>query len=123
MRAGILVLGPLFQNIKKQNLITWRLFDWTSKTSEFSFKCTYKIRMKYNIKKGYIYAGVEKKLKGTLIKFPQISVGATENSIIAATLADGETILKNCAIEPEIKDLTNFIICRCKNKMDRKKNL
>ena len=43
------------------------------------------------------------------IKFSKISVGATENSIIAACLAKGKTILKNCAIEPEIKDLTNFL--------------
>ena len=46
---------------------------------------------------------------GKIIKFPKISVGATENSIIAACLAKGKTILKNCAIEPEIKDLTNFL--------------
>jgi len=49
------------------------------------------------------------KLKGTNIRFSNISVGATENSIIAACLAKGKTILKNCAIEPEIKDLTNFL--------------
>ena len=49
------------------------------------------------------------RLVGTSINFPNISVGATENSIIAACLAKGKTILKNCAIEPEIKDLTNFL--------------
>ena len=48
-------------------------------------------------------------LNGANIKFPKISVGATENSIVAACLAKGKTILKNCAIEPEIKDLTNFL--------------
>ena len=65
--------------------------------------------MKYEIKKGYIHASSKGKLKGTMIKFSKISVGATENSIIAATLAQGKTTLKNCAIEPEIKDLTNFL--------------
>ena len=46
---------------------------------------------------------------GTNIKFPKISVGATENLIIASCLAKGETVLSNCAIEPEIKDLVNFL--------------
>ena len=44
------------------------------------------------------------------IKFSKISVGATENTILASCLAKGKTVLKNCAIEPEIKDLTNFLI-------------
>ena len=68
-----------------------------------------KLGMKYNLKDGYIFAKSTGKLKGTIIKFPKISVGATENTIIAACLAKGTTILKNCAIEPEIKDLTNFL--------------
>ena len=46
---------------------------------------------------------------GCKIKFSKISVGATENLIIASTLARGTTILSNCAIEPEIKDLVNFL--------------
>ena len=65
--------------------------------------------MDYKIKDGYIIAKSQGKLKGKLNKFPKISVGATENSIIAACLAKGITILKNYAIEPEIKDLTNFL--------------
>ena len=51
-----------------------------------------------------------KGLIGAKIRFPKISVGATENLIIAACLAKGKTILSNCAIEPEIKDLVNFLI-------------
>ena len=65
--------------------------------------------MKYEIKKGYIHASSKGKLQGTQIKFSKISVGATENTIIASCLAKGKTTLKNCAIEPEIKDLTNFL--------------
>ena len=49
-------------------------------------------------------------LKAATIKFPKISVGATENLIIASCLAKGKTTLSNCAIEPEIKDLVNFLI-------------
>ena len=47
---------------------------------------------------------------GSNIRFSKISVGATENLIIAASFAKGISILKNCAIEPEIKDLVNFLI-------------
>ena len=61
------------------------------------------------LKKGYIHAKSKGKLKGTTVRFSNISVGATENTIIAACLANGKTILKNCAVEPEIKDLTNFL--------------
>ena len=65
--------------------------------------------MKYDIKKGYIHAHAKEKLKGAKIRFSKISVGATENTIIAACLANGITILRNCAIEPEIIDLINFL--------------
>ena len=68
-----------------------------------------KLNMNFDIKKGYIYAKVDRKLKGANIEFSKISVGATQNLIIAACLASGKTILKNCAIEPEIIDLTNFL--------------
>ena len=68
-----------------------------------------KLGMNYEIKDGYILAKSFGKLKGGLIRFPKITVGATENSIIAACLAKGKTVLRNCAVEPEIKDLTNFL--------------
>jgi UDP-N-acetylglucosamine 1-carboxyvinyltransferase len=60
------------------------------------------------LKDGYIYAQAPGGLKAVDYKFPIISVGATENIIMAATLAKGTTILRNCALEPEIKDL-----CEC----------
>ena len=62
-------------------------------------------------------------LKGTRFKFPSISVGATENAILAAVQAKGITIIDNCAIEPEIKDLIKFFKKTWgKNKNSRKKN-
>ena len=65
---------------------------------------------------------MQKGLKGKN-NFPKISVGATENLIIAACLAKGKTILSNCAIEPEIKDLINFLNkLGCKIKWIKKKN-
>ena len=55
------------------------------------------------------HAVAPKGLKGNKIHFPKISVGATENLIIAASFAKGKTIISNCAIEPEICDLINFL--------------
>jgi UDP-N-acetylglucosamine 1-carboxyvinyltransferase len=65
--------------------------------------------MEYKIKDGYILAKSNGKLKGKTIKFPKISVGATEQLLMATVLGNGKTVLKNCAIEPEIKDLTQFL--------------
>ena len=61
------------------------------------------------IKDGYVIASARNGLKGCLIKFSNISVGATENTLIASCLAKGKTKLRNCASEPEIKDLINFL--------------
>ena len=61
------------------------------------------------IKDGYIVASAKKGLKGCLIKFPKISVGATENILIASCFAKGKTELRNCALEPEVKDLIDFL--------------
>ena len=110
MRAGILVLGPLLTKYKKAitSLPGGCLIG--ARPVNFHLNALAKLGMKHEIKKGYIYANALRGLKGSTIKFPQISVGATENLILAATLAKGKTILKNCAIEPEIKlDLTNFL--------------
>ena len=109
MRAGILVLGPLIAKYQKSitSLPGGCLIG--ARPVNYHLNALKKLGMKYEIKKGYIHAKSNGRLKGTNIKFSNISVGATENTIIAACLAKGKTILKNCAIEPEIKDLTNFL--------------
>ena len=61
------------------------------------------------MKDGYILAEAKNGLVGTKITLPSISVGATENIIIAASYAKGNTHIKNCACEPEIKNLTDFL--------------
>ena len=110
MRAGILVLGPLIAKHHKAitSLPGGCLIG--ARPVNYHLNTLKKLGMKYKIKKGYIHAYSKGKLIGTKIKFSKVSVGATENSILAACLAKGKTILKNCAIEPEIKDLTNFLI-------------
>ena len=109
MRGSILVLGALVAkyNKSKTSLPGGCLIG--ARPINYHLAALKKLGMKYEIKDGYILARSKGKLKGTIIKFPKISVGATENSIIAACIAKGKTILKNCAIEPEIKDLTNFL--------------
>ena len=110
MRAGILVLGPLISKYRKATTSLPGGCLIGARPVNFHLNALGKLGMTHSIKKGYIYANAYKGLKGSIIKFPKISVGATENAILAATLAKGKTILKNCAIEPEIKiDLTNFL--------------
>ena len=109
MRAGILVLGPLVAKYHKSITSLPGGCTIGARPVNYHLNALKKLGMKYEIKKGYIHASSKGKLKGANIKFSKISVGATENSIIAACLANGKTTLKNCAIEPEIKDLTNFL--------------
>ena len=109
MRGSILVLGPLISKYynSKTSLPGGCLIG--ARPVNYHLMALKKLGMRYELKDGYILAKSKGKLKGTVINFPKISVGATENSIIASCLAEGKTILKNCAIEPEIKDLTNFL--------------
>jgi len=109
MRAGILVLGPMLARFGKAKVSTPGGCSIGIRPIDIHLKSLAKLGVKYEIIDGYVHAYSNKKLKGTKIKFPKISVGATENLIIASSMAEGKTILSNCAIEPEIKDLVNFI--------------
>ena len=109
MRAGILVLGPLLARFGRAKVSTPGGCSIGIRPIDIHLKSLEKLGVKYKIIDGYVHAYSNKKLKGTKIKFPKISVGATENLIIASSMAEGKTILSNCAIEPEIKDLVNFI--------------
>ncbi len=109
MRAGILVLGPLLAKfgIAKVSLPGGCAIG--TRPIDIHLKSLSKLGVKYKIIQGYVHASAPKGLTGAKIRFPKISVGATENLIIAASFAEGKTILSNCAIEPEIKDLINFL--------------
>ncbi len=109
MRAGILVLGPLLSKHRKSLVSLPGGCSLGTRPINYHLKALTKLGAKHKIIKGYVHAKANNGLVGTTIKFPNISVGATENLIIAATLAKKRTILKNCAIEPEIKDLVNFL--------------
>ena len=109
MRGSILVLGPLVAKYQKSKISLPGGCLIGARPINYHLSALKKLGMNYNLKDGYILAKSKGKLKGTIINFKKISVGATENSIIAACLAKGKTVLKNCAIEPEIKDLTSFL--------------
>ncbi len=109
MRAGILVLGALLAKCKKAKISLPGGCAIGTRPVDLHLFALKKLGAKIKIKNGYIYASVKSGLKGNKIKFPTISVGATENAIIAASQAEGKTVLMNCAIEPEIKDLISFI--------------
>ncbi len=109
MRAGILVLGPMLARYGKAKVSTPGGCSIGVRPIDIHLKALAKLGVNYKIVDGYVYANSKKKLKGAKIKFSKISVGATENLVIASSMAEGTTILSNCAIEPEIKDLINFI--------------
>ena len=109
MRAGVLVLGSLLAKYGKAKVSLPGGCAIGTRPVDLHLFALKKLGAKIKIKNGYIFAEVKNGLKGAQIKFPSISVGATENALIAACKAKGKTVLKNCAIEPEIKDLISFL--------------
>ena len=109
MRAGVVVLGPLLSKYKKAKVSLPGGCAIGSRPVDIHLFALKKLGAKIKIKNGYIFAEAKEGLIGTKIRFPSISVGATENVIIAASFAKGTTYLKNCASEPEVKNLTNFL--------------
>jgi UDP-N-acetylglucosamine enolpyruvyl transferase len=110
MRAGVIVLGSLLTKFGKAKVSLPGGCAIGTRPVDIHLFGLKKLGAKIKIKNGYIVAEAKEGLIGKKIKFPSISVGATENLIIAASLAKGITHLKNCACEPEIKNLTDFLI-------------
>ena len=112
MRAGILVLGPLVAKYHK-SITSFPggcvLNGNSGRPIDLHLKALQKLGMKYEIKKGYIYAKSKGKLRGKNIKFPSISVGASQHLIISSVISDGTTTLQGVATEPEVVDLINFL--------------
>ncbi len=109
MRAGVLVLGSLLAKYKNAKVSLPGGCAIGSRPIDLHLDALKKMGAKIKIKNGYIVASIKKNLKGTTIKFPKVSVGATENILIASCFASGQTKLRNCATEPEVKDLVNFL--------------
>ena len=122
MRAGVLVLGPLLTKYKHAKVSLPGGCAIGTRPVDLHLFALKKLGAKIKIKDGYIIAEAKNGLTGAKIKFPSISVGATENALLAAFNAKGKTVLSNCAIEPEILDLVKFLKkLGCKIKISNRK--
>ena len=115
MRASFLVMGPLLARIGKARISMPGGCAIGARPSDIHLKGFEALGVKIEQGHGYIEASAPEGLKGTSIYFDFPSVGATENIMMAASLAEGTTILENAAEEPEIVDLANYL-----NKMGAK---
>ena len=112
MRASVLVLGPLLARCGHARVSLPGGCAIGNRPVDIHLSGLEQMGANIDLKEGYIDATIagNKRLKGARIAFPMVSVGATENLLMAATLAQGETELINAAREPEIIDLANCLI-------------
>ena len=108
MRASILVLGPLLSKYGKARIALPGGCAIGSRPVNFHLDALKQMGASITLRNGYIEANASK-LKGTNIKFEGVTVTGTENLMMAATLAKGQTILTNVAKEPEIADLADML--------------
>lgn len=109
MRAGVLVLGPLLAKYGSAKVSLPGGCSIGSRPIDLHLSALKKMGASIKVKNGYIIASAKNGLKGTLVRFPKISVGATQNILIAACFSKGKTKLRNCSSEPEVQDLINFL--------------
>ena len=108
MRASILVLGPLLSKYGKARIALPGGCAIGSRPVNFHLDALKQMGASINLRNGYIEANASR-LKGANIKFEGVTVTGTENLMMAATLAEGQTILTNVAKEPEIADLADML--------------
>lgn len=105
MRASIWVLGPLLARFSKAKVSLPGGCAIGARQVDLHIESLQAMGANIKMENGYINAKINGRLKGVNFTFKKVSVGATINALMAATLAEGETILDNCAQEPEIVDL------------------
>jgi UDP-N-acetylglucosamine 1-carboxyvinyltransferase len=109
MRASILVLGPLLARHGKAIVSLPGGCAIGSRPIDLHIQGLERLGASISLEHGYITAEA-KKLQGTEIEFEKKTVGGTENILMAASLAKGETILKNCSLEPEVANLCQLLV-------------
>jgi len=109
MRASTLVLGPLLAKFSKAEVALPGGCAIGSRPVNLHIDAMRAMGAEINIENGYIKASSKGRLKGAEINFNPVSVGATENVMMAATLAEGSTTIRNAAKEPEVVDLANCL--------------
>jgi UDP-N-acetylglucosamine 1-carboxyvinyltransferase len=110
MRASVLVLGPLVARCGRARVSLPGGDAIGIRPVDFHLRGLEQLGAEVTLSGGYIEARAPRGLRGAEIVFPSVSVGATENLLMAATLADGETALINAAREPEIIDLAHCLV-------------
>ena len=110
MRASILVLGPMLARAGQAVASLPGGCAIGARPVDLHLKAMEALGAQIELRDGYVHAKAPQGLRGATIEFPFVSVGATENALLAATLARGTTILKQAAREPEIVDLAECLI-------------
>ncbi len=111
MRASIVVMGPLLARFGRAEISLPGGCAIGARPIDLHLHALEKMGAKVELKDGYVKVGTQDgKLRGADITFEKVSVGATENSLMAASLAFGTTILRNAAKEPEVSDLAQCLV-------------
>jgi UDP-N-acetylglucosamine 1-carboxyvinyltransferase len=109
MRASFNVLGPLLARTGHAKVSLPGGCSIGARPVDLHLKALEALGARIDLHEGYVYAQAPRGLQGAEIEFPLNSVGATEHTLLAAVLADGETVLRNAAAEPEIADLADCL--------------
>ena len=109
MRASILVLGPLLARSGRASVSLPGGCAIGARPVNLHLEAFESMGAKIDLRGGYIHASAKSGLQGAEVEFPFVSVGATENVLMAATLANGTTRIRNAAREPEIIDLADCL--------------
>ncbi|HEY1721282.1 MAG TPA: UDP-N-acetylglucosamine 1-carboxyvinyltransferase [Magnetospirillaceae bacterium] len=110
MRASVLVLGPLVARCGEAKVSLPGGCAIGTRPVDLHLKALTELGAEVGVEGGYIVARAPNGLKGAPVIFPQVTVGGTENTLMAATLAKGETTITNAAREPEVTDLANCLV-------------
>jgi UDP-N-acetylglucosamine 1-carboxyvinyltransferase len=110
MRASFWVIGPLVARMGEAKVSLPGGCAIGTRPVDFHLDALRALGASIEIEAGYVIAKAPKGLKGARIVFPKVSVGATHTALMAATLAEGETVLENAACEPEVSDLTACLV-------------
>src|SRR3989442_11336779 len=117
MRAWILVLGPLLARLGRARVSLPGGCAIGARPIDHHIEALRRMGAAIEIEHGYVVAS-SPRLKGTEIVFADRTVTGTENILMAAVLAEGRTVLKNCALEPEVADLARFLVA-CGARIER----
>ena len=109
MRASILVLGPLLARYGNAKVSLPGGCAIGSRPVDLHLKAMEALGAKIEVENGYVHASIDGRLKAGEVVFDTVTVGGTENILMAAVLAEGVTTIRNAACEPEITDLANML--------------